>query len=147
MKLKASSITVLTATLALGVSLLSAPAAFASHGGGGGGGGRPGGPAVKATGVGSLGSPWTLKSQHDDDGPGPVAGEEFEIRTPATHIWHVTLADNGTVFFDQDVPATADGLRAMGKSPDQGIDQVMSAHAVDLGTHEVIDASVTLPAL
>ncbi|MCL9759885.1 hypothetical protein [Frankia sp. AiPa1] len=151
-----ASITVLAATVAMGVSLLSAPAALASGGhgggdggsGGGGGSGRPGGPAVKTEGVGSLGSHWTLKSQHDDDGPGPVAGEEFEIDTPAGHVWTVTFADNGIVFFDHvDVTATATGLRAMSKAPDQGIDQIMSVHAVDRGTGEVIDGSVKLPAI
>ncbi|MCK9877008.1 hypothetical protein MXD59_14710 [Frankia sp. Ag45/Mut15] len=154
---KRASITVLAASVAMGVSLLSAPAALASggpgpgsgHGGGdgGGGGGRRLGPAVSTDGVGSLGSTWTLKSQHDDDGPGLVAGEEFEIATPAGHVWTVTFADNDIVFLDHvDVTATATGLRTLGKAPDQGIDQTMSVHAVDRATGEVIDGSVDLPA-
>ncbi len=151
MRLKRSSISTLTAAAAaaMTLSLLSAPAALASGGGGGGGdgsgGGRRLGPPVSTSGVGSLGSPWTLKSQHDDDGPGLVAGEEFEITTPAGHVWAVTLADNGVPFFSQDVTADATGLKAMSKAPDQGIDQIMSVHAVDAGTHEVIDGSVDLP--
>ncbi|MCM3882486.1 hypothetical protein [Frankia sp. R82] len=153
LRTKKASITVLAASVAMGVSLLSAPAALASGGpgggdggGGGGGGGRRLGPAVSTEGVGSLGSTWTLKSQHDDDGPGLVAGEEFEIATPAGHIWTVTFADNDIVFLDHvDVTATATGLRTMGKAPDQGIDQIMSVHAVDRATGEVIDGSVDLP--
>jgi hypothetical protein len=152
MRLRKSSATVFTAAAVLGVSLLTAPAAFASdgHGGGGGGGkggGRPGGPAVSTSGVGSLGSPWTLKSQHDDDGPGPVVGEEFEIKTPAGHVWNVTFADNGVVFFHGDVTATATGLLAMAKAPDQGIDQTMSVVALDEGTQETIGGQVVVPAL
>jgi len=155
MKRKAFSVTMLTASVAVGLSLLSAPAALASGGPGGGGdgghggsgGGRRLGPAVSTSGVGTLGSPWTLKSQHDDDGPGPVVGEEFEIGTPAGRVWTVVFADNGHEFFHQDVTADAAGLRAMSKTADQGIDQVMSVHAVDTVTHEVIDGSVTLPAL
>ncbi|KJE19855.1 hypothetical protein FF36_05842 [Frankia torreyi] len=156
MKRTRVSVGVLAATAAVVLSLFSAPAALASggHGGGdgggsgdgGGGGGRRLGPAVETSGVGSLGSPWTLKSQHDDDGPGLVAGEEFEITTPPGHVWSVTFADNGVRFFQQDVTATDTGLRAMSKAPDQGVDQIMSVHAVDTGTHEVIDGSVDLPA-
>jgi hypothetical protein len=142
-----------TAAAVVGLSLLSAPAALASdgHGGGSGssggsGGGRRLGPPVATSGVGTLGSPWTLKSQHDDDGPGLVAGEEFEIGTPAGRVWTVTFADNGVVFFHQDVTAGTAGLRAMSKAPDQGVDQVMSVDAVDRTTGEVIDGSVDLPA-
>src|SRR3954451_6241810 len=94
-KLTKSSAAALTATAAVALSMLAAPAAFAQ----GGGGGRKLGPAVSTSGPATLGSPWTLKSQHDDDGPGLVAGEEFEINTPAGHVWTVTLADNGTPFF------------------------------------------------
>lgn len=146
MKLKRSSVAVFTATAGMALSLLATPAAFASGGSGGSGGGRRLGPPVMTSGVGSLGSSWTLKSQHDVDGPGLVAGEEFEIKTPAGHVWTVTFADNGVTFFNQNVTATATGLRAMSKAPDQGIDQVMSVHAVDTGTREVIDGSVDLPA-
>jgi hypothetical protein len=132
-----------TATL----SLIGSTAAFAQGGDGGGGGGRRLGPAVSTSGTGTLGSPWTLKSQHDDDGPGPVVGEEFQINTPAGHVWTVTLADNGTPFFSQDVTADATGLLAMSKTADLGIDQHMSAHAVDKATGEVVDGAVDLPAL
>ena len=127
----------------------AAPAAFAQGGdggGGGGGGGRKLGPAVSTSGTGTLGSPWTLKSQHDDDGPGLVAGEEFQINTPAGHVWTVTLADNGTPFFSQDVTADATGLKAMSKAADTGTDQHMTAHAVDKATGEVVDGAVDLPA-
>jgi hypothetical protein len=146
-KLNRSSAAAATAA-AVALSLLAAPAAFASggKGGGGGGGGRRLGPGVMTSGVGSLGSDWTLKSKHDDDGPGLVAGEEFEINTPAGHVWTVTFADNGQQFFSQDVAATATGVRAMGKSADTGTDQLMSVHAVDTATHEIIDGVVDLPA-
>ena len=150
-KLTKSSAAALTATAAVALSMLAAPAAFAQGGdgggSGGGGGGRKLGPAVSTSGTGTLGSPWTLKSQHDDDGPGPVVGEEFEIKTPAGHVWTVTLADNGTPFFSQDVTADATGLKAMSKTADLGIDQHMSAHAVDKATGEVVDGAVDLPAL
>jgi hypothetical protein len=148
-KLTRSSAAALTATAAVAFSMLAAPAAFAqggSGGGGGGGGGRKLGPAVSTSGTGTLGSPWTLKSQHDDDGPGLVAGEEFEINTPAGHVWTVTLADNGTPFFSQDVTADATGLKAMSKAADTGTDQHMTAHAVDKATGEVVDGAVDLPA-
>lgn len=130
------------AAATVSLSLLAAPAALAS---GGSGSGRKLGPAVNTSGTGSLGSTWTLKSQHDDDGPGLVAGEEFEINTPEGHIWAVTFADNNVTFFNQDVTATATGLKAMAKAAEQGADH-MSVHAVDESTHEVIDGSVDLPA-
>ena len=150
-KLTKSSAAALTATAAVALGMLAAPAAFAQGGNGGGsgggGGGRKLGPAVSTSGTGTLGSPWTLKSQHDDDGPGPVVGEEFEIKTPAGHVWTVTLADNGTPFFSQDVTADATGLKAMSKAADTGTDQHMTAHAVDKATGEVVDGAVDLPAL
>jgi hypothetical protein len=150
-KLTWSSAAAVTATAAVALSMLAAPAAFASGGKGGGGGGNGGGrklgPAVSTSGTGSLGSGWTLKSAHDDDGPGPVVGEEFEINTPTGHVWTVTLADNGAPFFTQDVTATATGVRAMSKAADTGIEQFMSVHAVDEATGEVIDGVVDLPAL
>jgi hypothetical protein len=144
-KLTKSSAAALTATAAVALSMLAAPAAFAQ--GGSGGGGRKLGPAVSTSGTGTLGSPWTLKSQHDDDGPGLVAGEEFEINTPAGHVWTVTLADNGNPFFSQDVTADATGLKAMSKAADTGTDQHMTAHAVDKATGEVVDGAVDLPAI
>ena len=146
-KLTKSSAAALTATAAVALGMLAAPSAFAQGGGSGSGSGRRLGPAVSTSGTGTLGSPWTLKSQHDDDGPGPVVGEEFQIKTPAGHVWTVTLADNGTPFFSQDVTADATGLLAMSKTADLGIDQVMSAHAVDKATGEVVDGAVDLPAL
>jgi hypothetical protein len=150
-KLTKSSAAALTATAAVALGMLAAPSAFAqggdSGGGSGSGSGRRLGPAVSTSGTGTLGSPWTLKSQHDDDGPGPVVGEEFQIKTPAGHVWTVTLADNGTPFFSQDVTADATGLLAMSKTADLGIDQHMSAHAVDKATGEVVDGAVDLPAL
>jgi len=154
-KLTKSSVAALTATAAVALGMLAAPTAFAQGGGSGGSGGSGGGsgsgrrlgPPGSTSGTGTLGSPWTLKSQHDDDGPGPVVGEEVEIKTPAGHVWTVTLADNGTPFFSQDVTADATGLLAMSKTADLGIDQVMSAHAVDKATGEVVDGAVDLPAL
>ena len=62
--------------------------------------GRPCGPGVSTNGVGTLGSPYTLKSKHDDDGPGGslVVGEEFEIKVPLGQVWQVTFADNGNTY-------------------------------------------------
>src|SRR5689334_6178268 len=72
------------------------------------------GPTSKTDGVGSLGTSWTLKSMHDDDGPGGtfVVGEEFEIATQvANQVWTITFADNGLVFFTADDTSTVTGIR------------------------------------
>jgi hypothetical protein len=150
-KLNRSSVAAATAAAAVVLSMVGAPAAFASGkgsggGGGGGGGGRPLGQGVSTSGVGTLGSDWTLKSKHDDDGPGLVAGEEFEINTPAGHVWTVTFADNGQQFFTTDSTAIATGVRVMGKvAAAADAEVIMSVHAVDHTTGEVIDGSVDLP--
>lgn len=109
--------------------------------------GRPCGPGVSASGVGSLGSPWTLKSKHDDDGPGgtQVVGEEFEINVPAGEVWLITFADNGVVFFNQSSTSTAGGIREVHPAPDQPGTQHMTVHAVDPATGEVIDGFVDVP--
>jgi hypothetical protein len=109
--------------------------------------GRPCGPGVSMDGKGTLGSPYTLKSKHDDDGPNgtQVVGEEFEIGTPAGRVWHVTFADNGVVFFDADQTATVDGLRSQAAAPNQPGTQHMTVHAVDRTTGEVIDGAVDVP--
>jgi len=148
-KLNRSSVAAATAAAAVVLSLVGAPAAFASGGkgsGGGGGGGRPLGQGASTSGVGTLGSDWTLKSKHDDDGPGFVAGEEFEINTPAGHVWTVTFADNGQQFFSTDSTAIATGVRVMSKvAAAPSAELIMSVHAVDHTTGEVIDGSVDLP--
>lgn len=152
MKLNRSSVAAATAAAAVVLSLVGAPAAFASGkggggGGGGAGGGRPLGQGASTSGVGSLGSEWTLKSKHDDDGPGFVAGEEFEIDTPVGHVWTVTFADDGHPFFSTDSAATATGVRVMGKvAAAPTAEVVMSVHAVDHATGEIIDGAVDLPA-
>jgi hypothetical protein len=141
-----SSAVTATAAAAVALSFVAAPAAFASGKGGGGGSGRPLGQGVSTSGVGTLGSSWTLKSKHDDDGPGPVAGEEFEINSQ--DVWTVTFADNGATFFGpQDVAPTAQGIRAMSKATDTVLPMHMSVHAVDTVTGEVIDGAVDLPAV
>jgi hypothetical protein len=108
---------------------------------------RPCGPGVSTSGVGSLGSHWTLKSKHDDDGPNgsQVIGEEFEIAAKAGAVWHVTFADNGIVFFDGDSVATADGVREQHAAPNQAGTQHMTVHATSRGTGEVIDGFVDVP--
>lgn len=109
--------------------------------------GRPCGPGVSTLGVGSLGSPYVLKSKHDDDGPGGslVVGEEFEINVPAGQVWQVTFADNGVVFFDAPSTATVGGIREVHAAPNQSGTQHMTVHSVSARTGEVIDAFVDVP--
>jgi hypothetical protein len=109
--------------------------------------GRPCGPEVSTAGVGSLGSPYTLKSKHDDDGPGGtlVEGEEFEITVPAGQVWQVAFADNGKVFFDQPSVAGPGGIREVHAAPNQPGTQHMTVHAVSNVTGEVIDDFVDVP--
>lgn len=111
--------------------------------------GRPCGPAVSTQGVGTAGTAWTLKSMYDDNGPGLVAGEEFQIETQqAGQHWTVVLSDNGQPFFtNNDDVSTASGINETHPHPvTHGTVNVMSAHAVRHDTGEVIDGSVTLPA-
>jgi hypothetical protein len=125
---------------ALATTMVAGPNAYASHG-------RPCGDPVSTTGHGTLGSPFTLKSMYDDDGtqPGVVVGEEFEINTEAAgQQWTVQLADNGLVFFNQTLTSTAAGIKAMGQTPAQPGDQVMTAHAKNLGNGETVDGTVKL---
>jgi hypothetical protein len=98
-------------------------------------------------GFGSLGSPYTLKSKHDVDGPGgsQVVGEEFEINVPAGQVWQVTFADNGVVFFDAPSISTAAGIREVHAAPNQAGTQHMTVHSVSARTGEVIDAFVDVP--
>ncbi|MFD2415917.1 hypothetical protein [Amycolatopsis pigmentata] len=111
--------------------------------------GRPCGGAVTTQGVGTDGTPWALKSMYDDNGPGLVAGEEFQIEThEAGQHWTVVLSDNGVPFFtDNDDVSTASGINETHPNHVRhGTINVMSAHAVRHDTGEVIDGSVTLPA-
>ena len=104
------------------------------------------GPPSTANGVGSLGTPWTLKSMHDDDGPGGtfVVGEEFEINTQVVgQTWTITFADNGKVFFTGTDVSTATGIREVHPTANQpGTNQHMTVHAVNAATGEVIDGAV-----
>jgi hypothetical protein len=104
------------------------------------------GPTSKTDGVGSLGTSWTLKSMHDDDGPGGtfVVGEEFEIATQvANQVWTITFADNGLVFFTADDTSTVTGIREVHPTANQpGTNQHMTVHAVNHTTGEVIDGAV-----
>ena len=103
---------------------------------------RPCGPTYKKDGFGSLGTPWTLKSKHDDDGPGGsfVVGEEFEIHTNiGGQIWTITFADNGKVFFTGDDVSTPTGIREVHATPNQpGVTQHMTADALNHTTGETI---------
>jgi hypothetical protein len=128
----------LIAVVATALTLVTAGGAEAS--------GRRCGPASSTNGVGSLGTLWTLKSMHDDDGPGGtfVVGEEFEINTQiAGQVWSITFADNGLVFFTADDVSTATGIREVHPTANQpGTNQHMTAHAVNRTTGEVIDGAV-----
>jgi hypothetical protein len=98
-------------------------------------------------GASSLGTGWTLKSQYDDNGPGLVAGEEFQINTEgARQHWTVVLSDNGKAFFtNNDDVSTATGINETHPNPTvHHLNNVMSAHAMRHDTGEVIDGSVTL---
>ena len=111
--------------------------------------GRPGGQPVRQTGVGTLGSPFSLKSMHDDNNGMQVVGEEFEI-TPSNGVgqtWSITFADNGTVFVQTTQVATATGIREVAMTANQAGTQHMTAHAVDQVTGEVVDGAVDLPPL
>lgn len=135
---------VLTLALATGLAMpvsgvLFAPAAQAV---------RPCGPPVSTSGTGTLGTPWTMKSMHDDDGPGGtlVEGEEFEINTQvAGQLWTITFADNGTVFFTGDDVSTATGIREVHAAANQPGTQHMTVHAVNHVTGETIDGAVDVP--
>lgn len=144
-----SAAALLVAGAAATLTLAAGPAAFAKDGGGSGGGGRPQGPPVTASGTGSLGSAWKLKSMHDDnDATGAlIVGEEFEINGNAGDTWVVTFADNGTTFFTGDEVAAAAGITVNASTANQAGSQVMTAHAVNEQTGEVVNGSVTLPPL
>jgi hypothetical protein len=110
--------------------------------------GRPCGPPVSTKGVGSAGTSWTLKSMYDDNGPGLVVGEEFQIETQdAGQHWTVVLSDNGKAFFtNNDDVSTASGINETHANPAvHHTVEVMTAHAVRHDTGEVIDGTVTLP--
>ncbi|MFE3174368.1 hypothetical protein ACFXPA_13545 [Amycolatopsis sp. NPDC059090] len=104
------------------------------------------GPTSEADGVGNMGTSWTLKSKHDDDGPGGsfVVGEEFEIHTNVPNqLWSITFADNGQVFFTGDDLSTATGIREQHPTANHpGTNQHMTVHAVNHTTGEIIDAAV-----
>ncbi|WP_242908416.1 hypothetical protein [Actinomadura terrae] len=115
---------------------------------------RPCGRPVETSGTGSQGTPWTLKSQYDDDGTPPnrlVAGEEFEIATAAAgQRWSVSFTDNGTEFFrnDNDI-SIATGIREVHPNPvGRSVGNHMAAHAEHLDASgnviEVIDGAVDL---
>ena len=133
---------VVVAALAVGLSLVGAPGAWAS--------GRPGGPAVTNSGTGTLGSAWKLKSMHDDANGAQIVGEEFEIAPVGGGVgqtWTITFADNGVVFFTGTQVATATGIRVVESTANQPGIQHMTAYAVDQDTGEVVDGSVDLPPL
>lgn len=104
--------------------------------------GRRCGPTYEQDGSGSLGTSFTLKSKHDDDGPGGsfVVGEEFEIHTHvAGQTWSITFADNGLVFFTGDDVSTTTGIREQHATANQpGVTQHMTAEALNHTTGETI---------
>ncbi|NBH01915.1 hypothetical protein [Amycolatopsis sp. SID8362] len=111
-------------------------------------GGRRCGPTYEADDVGTLGTPWTLKSKHDDDGPGGsfVVGEEFEIHTNvAGQVWTIAFADNGLVFFTGDDVSATTGIREVHPTANQpGTVQHMTVHAVNHATGESIDGDLAV---
>lgn len=135
------ALAVATGAMAIGVGVIAAPAANAS--------GRPCGQASSISGTGSDGTPFTLKSMYDDDGPTPgvvVVGEEFEINTEAVgQTWTITYSDNGTVFLNDTQVSTATGIREQGMTTAQPGTQTMVAKAVNLGNGETIVGTVQLP--
>ena len=140
MRMRTLAVVLATSAMALGTTAITGSAANAQ--------GRPCGQGVSTSGVGSQGTGWTLKSKYDDDGPGLVAGEEFQINTEgAGQHWTVVLSDNGQAFFtNNDDVSTVTGINET--HPNHVVHhtvEVMSAHAVRHDTGEVIDASVTLP--
>ncbi|WP_103353290.1 hypothetical protein [Amycolatopsis sp. CA-128772] len=106
------------------------------------------GPTYEQDGFGSLGTAFTLKSKHDDDGPGGsfVVGEEFEIHTTvAGQTWTITFADNGKIFFTGDDVSTTAGIREQHATADQpGVTQHMTADALNHATGETIHGSLAV---
>ncbi|GAB3166741.1 hypothetical protein [Amycolatopsis sp. NPDC004378] len=104
--------------------------------------GRRCGPTYEQDSTGSLGTPFTLKSKHDDDGPGGsfVVGEEFEIHTNVVgQTWSITFADNGKVFFTGDDVSAVGGIREQHPTANQpGVTQHMTADALNHTTGETI---------
>lgn len=138
---KTLSMVLVTGAATATLSLIGAPGAWAS--------GRAGGPAVTNSGHGTLGSPWKLKSMHDDLNGKQIVGEEFEI-TPVNGVgqtWTITFADNGLVFFTGTQVATTTGIREVQSTANQPGTQHMTAHAVNQTTGEVVDGAVDLPPL
>ena len=139
MRMRAMAAVLAVGAAAVTTSVVTGGAAYAK--------GRPCGSAVTASGTGSLGTTWTLKSMYDDNGPGLVVGEEFEINTEgAGQHWTVVLSDNGTPFFtNNDDVSTATGINETHPNHAvHGVTEVMTAHAVRHDTGEVIDGTVTL---
>lgn len=138
---KTLSMVLVAGAAAASLSLIGAQGAWAS--------GRPGGQPVTASGTGTLGSPWTLKSMHDDLNGAQIVGEEFEI-FPVNGVgqtWTITFADNGLVFFTGTQVATTAGIREVHSTANQPGTQHMTAHAVNQNTGEVVDGAVDLPPL
>ena len=103
---------------------------------------------MTGSGVGSLGTPWALKSMHDDNAAGAqIVGEEFEINAPAGQTWTVTFADDGVPFFSANEVTVAGGITINGSTANQPGTQDMTATAVNPATGEQISGSVELPPL
>jgi hypothetical protein len=132
-----------TATV-LAVGSLSAVPAMAQ----GAAGAQPCISSAVASGTGTLGSPWALKSMYLGAPGGSVTVvEEFEISAPAAgQVWAVTFAVNGAAFFTGDVTSTTTGVAEVQRTPYHGGPSHVSAHAVNQQTGEVADGAVDLPA-
>ena len=140
MRMRVLAVVLAAGVMALTTTAISSTAASAK--------GRPCGEPVSTAGTGPDGTSWTLKSQYDDNGPGLVAGEEFQINTEAAgQHWTVVLSGNGKAFFtNNDDVSVAAGINETHPDPTvHHINNVLSAHAVRHDTGEVIDGTVTLP--
>jgi hypothetical protein len=128
----------LAGVLALGI-LAVAPAAFADHGGG-----------ARASGACSMSGTWELRAKAEGGGRDDRHRRievEFEVQNvPQGDVWDVTLADNGTAFFQGTRKARGDDgrFRVEKRTRNQPGTDVIDATATDRTTGETCMGSVSL---
>jgi hypothetical protein len=123
----------LAGLLAAGL-MMSAPAAFASHGGGG---------EVIKEGSCSVSSDWKLKAK-PDDGRLEV---EFEVdQNVVGDVWKVKLSDNGTTFFKgkRETLPPSGSFEVNTRTDDLAGKDKIVAKAMNLSTGETCKGSVSL---
>ncbi|MFB9928090.1 hypothetical protein ACFORO_36150 [Amycolatopsis halotolerans] len=110
---------------------------------------RPCGPPAATKGHGTKGTPFTLKSMYDDDGPQEgvvVVGEEFEILTQVSgQVWDLVFTYNRKPFFTGKDTSKPSGIREVRMTRYLGGKSHVAAHAKNEKTGEVIDGAVDLP--